>query len=310
MNAKQSRTPLYIITLLSASLCLPVTAKGDSNSGPLKEHVSSAHSSEVNVYTFRSEKVNGKTGEIEIHFPKRHDASEAKRPAVIMFHGGGWGSGSRKQFTPFCEYLASRGLVAATVTYALAKKSTTPGISRKRVCIEDAKSAIRWYKQHADELGIDPQRIIAGGGSAGGHISLLATTNSGLNKPNDPKGYDTDVLAYLLFNPALGVEDSKDSEVNFLKHLKADLPPSITFFGSEDKKWFTGWKKATKKMQSLKVQSAELYIAEGQGHGFFNKKPWSDLTFIEADRFLKKHGLVTGKPTLAAPKSGQTLVRK
>lgn len=266
--------------------------------------------SEGKVYTFRSEKVNGKAGEIEVHFPKGHDASKASGPAVIMFHGGGWGSGSRKQFTPFCEYLASRGIVAATVTYTLAKKSEVSGQSRKRICIKDAKSAIRWYKQHADELGIDPERIIAGGGSAGGHISLLATTNPGLNNPKDPKGYDTDVVAYLLFNPALGAEDSKDSEVNFLQHVNADLPPSIVFFGTDDKRWFAGWKKASQKMKSLGITSSELYIAEGQGHGFFNKKVWANVTFTAADIFLEKHGFLTGKPTLKAPKTGQKLVRK
>ena len=58
---------------------------------------------------------------------------------------------------------------------------------QKRYCISDAKSAIRWFKQHANELGIDPKRIIAGGGSSGGHVCLLATTNPGLNDPNDPK---------------------------------------------------------------------------------------------------------------------------
>ena len=59
--------------------------------------------------------------------------------------------------------------------------------STKRVCIPDVKIAIRWFKQHAIELGLDPDRIVAGGGSAaGGHISLLGTTNPGLNNPSDP----------------------------------------------------------------------------------------------------------------------------
>lgn len=235
--------------------------------------------SEGTLYTFRSEKVNNKTGEIEIHFPKGHDASKDSRPAVIMFHGGGWSSGNRKQFRPFCQYLASRGLVAATVTYTLAKKSNTQGVSRKRVCIKDAKTAIRWYKQHANELGIDPQRIIAGGGSAGGHISLLATTNPGLNRPTDPKRYNTNVIAYLLFNPAFDLADSKDSEATFLHHVKADLPPSIVFYGSKDKWMRVGWKTTYQKMQSLGIKSTEVLIAEGQDHGFFNKQPWADITF-------------------------------
>ena len=141
------------------------------------------------VYVYKE--VDGMTREMEIFFPKDHDPSKKSVPGVIMFHGGGWGSGSRVMFSYQCNYFASRGLVAATVTYKLAKKAVankTKGTeSRKRVCITDAKSAIRWYKQNAKKLGIDPRKIIAGGGSAGGHISLLATTNRGLNDPGDPK---------------------------------------------------------------------------------------------------------------------------
>lgn len=136
---------------------------------------------------------------------------------------------------------------------------------QKRYCISDAKSAIRWFKQHANELGIDPKRIIAGGGSSGGHVCLLATTNSGLNDPNDPKKYDAPVAACVLFNPALAARDSKeDPEVDFLQHLKADFPPAIVFFGSEDKKWINRWSHAYTKMKSLGIQSAEVQNATVQ----------------------------------------------
>ena len=146
--------------------------------------------------------------------------------------------GSRVAFSYQCDYFASRGMAAATVTYRLRTKedraALTGGQSTKRVCIPDVKSAIRWFKQHAKELGVDPNRIVAGGGSAGGHISLLGTTNPGLNDPNDPKGIDTSVAAYVLFNPALSKSDAKDPDVDFLRHLKAGFGPALVFFGSKD----------------------------------------------------------------------------
>ena len=84
-----------------------------------------------------------------------------------MFHGGGWSSGDKAQFRYLCHYFASRGIVSATANYQLApKKGKQSGkgsgkgadkASIKRVCVTDAKSAIRWYKQNAGELGIDPQ---------------------------------------------------------------------------------------------------------------------------------------------------------
>ena len=200
--------------------------------------------------------------------------------------------------------------MAATVSYRLATKADNGEGSRKRVCITDAKSAIRWYKNNAETLGIDPQRIIAGGGSAGGHVSLLATTNPELNDPQDNREHDTSVVAYLLFNPALGMADAKDSEVDFLQHIRPDFPPAIVFFGSEDEKWLKGWNAAYEKMQSLDNHSVEFWIAEDQEHSFFNKQPWQNITIRASDEFLKTHGLIQGEPTLGLPKNREQLVKK
>ena len=228
-----------------------------------------------------------------------------------MFHGGGWSSGSRAQFRYLCHYFASRGIVSATASYRLAnKKDKNAGAgSPKRVCITDAKSAIRWYKQNAGKLGIDPKRIITGGGSAGGHICLLATTNPGLNDPNDPAGYDASVAAYLLLNPALSKSDAKDPEIDLLKHFTADFPPAIVFFGSDDK-WLKGWDPAYKKMKQLGVKNMDSWVAKGQGHSFFNDQPWADITIKACDEFLIKHGFLEGSPTLKDPESGEGLTSR
>ncbi|MEO6755633.1 MAG: alpha/beta hydrolase fold domain-containing protein, partial [Chthoniobacteraceae bacterium] len=179
--------------------------------------------------------------------------------------------------------------------------------SHKRVCITDAKSAIRWFKQHAEELGIDSKRIITGGGSAGGHISALATMNPGLNDSADPKDIDTSVVAYLWFNPAFATDDRTDPEVDILRHLKSDLPPAIAMFGSEDD-WNEGWNAAYAKWKSLGTKTIDHQIAPGQAHGFWNHGPWRTVTMIAADEFLVKHGLLTGKPTLPAPATGEKMI--
>lgn len=260
------------------------------------------------VYTYKDDE--GTPRQMEIYFPEGHNPEKAKVPGIIMFHGGGWTSGNRMQFRYLCNYFASRGLVAATASYELAPKNRK-GLnlkgSHKRICIVDAKSAIRWYKQHADELGIDPKRIIAGGGSAGGHIALLATTNPGLNDPKDDTTVDTSVIAYLLFNPA--VSDEKDSEVNLLAHIDKDFPPAIMFWGSDDK-WLKGWNPVYTEIKSRGIKSIEFYEAEGQNHSFFNKQPWLDVTITETDRFLNRLGLVEGEPTLPEPASGEKVVKK
>ena len=252
----------------------------------------------------------GKERKMEIFFPPDHQPAKAKVPGLILFHGGGWSGGSLDQFRFACDYFASRGLVCATAEYQMLGKTAAklpPGESRKRVCVTDAKSAIRWFKQHSGELGIDPDRVITGGGSAGGHISALATMNPGLDDPADPKEIDTRVVAYLWFNPAFALDDDKDPEIDVLRHLKADLPPAIVFFGDNDQ-WKKGWDIAHAKWKSLGTKSIDLRIAPGQPHSFFNKDPWRAVTLIEADKFLVKHGLLGGEPSLKAPATGEKLV--
>lgn len=248
---------------------------------------------------------------MEIYFPPNHDPAKTKVPGLILFHGGGWQGGELSQFRYACAYFASRGLVCATAEYQMLGKSGIEKLgkreSRKRVCVTDAKSAIRWFKQNAAQLGIDSSRVITGGGSAGGHISALATMNPGLNDPADPKDIDPKVVAYLWFNPAFEANDKNDSEIDILTHLKVELPPAIVFFGDKDS-WKVGWDVAYKKWKTLGTKSIDLRIAPGQGHSFFNKDPWRTVTLIAADEFLVKQGLLAGKTTLTAPASGEKLV--
>lgn len=253
----------------------------------------------------------GRERHIELFFPPGHDAGTTKVPGMILFHGGGWQGGTLAQFRKACGYFASRGLVCATAEYQMLGKAELAqlpaGQSRKRVCITDAKSAIRWFRQHAAEFGVDPSRIIVGGGSAGGHISALATMNPGLNDPADPKDVDAPVAAYLWFNPAFSDDDHKDPEISILSQLKADLPPAFVVFGDKDE-WKPGWDAAHARWKSLGTRSIELYIAKNQSHGFFNREPWRSVCLIAADEFLIRHGFLPGKPTLAAPASGEALV--
>jgi len=255
----------------------------------------------------------GKPQELEVYFPPDWDAAKSKGPGVILFHGGTWRAGDLDQFRYACHYLASRGLVAATANYRMLTKqqreSQPATESYKRVCITDAKSAIRWMKEHAAELGIDPQRLIAGGGSAGGHVVLLATLNPGLNDPGDNLKTDTRVAAYLLFNPALRPDKAPDAEVEILQQVKADLPPAIFFFGNQDHGWKPSADELLQKLKTLGNTNAEMWVAAGQGHGFFNRSPWQDVALAQADRFLVAHKFLTGTTTLTPPVSGEKLVQ-
>lgn len=255
----------------------------------------------------------GAPQELEVYYPPDWKPGGPKVPGLLLFHGGGWTGGDLSQFRYACAYFASRGLVAATANYRMLRKDEVQKRpagegSHKRVCVTDAKSAVRWMKQHADELNMDPQRLIVGGGSAGGHIAVLATTNPGLSDPSDPQGFDTAVVAYLLFNPAFTAKDSGDPEVDVLKHLTASLPPAILFFGTRDN-WKAGSDAALLRLKTLGNTTAELWTAEDEAHGFYRQPPWQGLTLAAADRFLAAHGFLKGDCPLAAPANGKTLVK-
>lgn len=306
------RTPHALLTVLLAAFAGTATVLAEKpvvgNNAPDDTSQTATESGKTFVYKTSG----GVQQEMEVYFPAGWDAAKSKVPGVILFHGGSWTGGTLDQFRHACKYLASRGLVAATANYRMIPKkdraALPEGESYKRACITDAKSAIRWMKQHAQELGIDPQRIITGGGSAGGHVAVLATTNPGLDDPGDPKGFDTQVVAYLLFNPAFQPTDNTDAEVDAFQHLKAGLPPAIFFFGDGDNQFKPGGEAVFKQFKAQGGTRSEFWIAQGQVHGFFNKPPWQDLTIAQADRFLVKLGLLQGQGTLAPPPTGEKLV--
>lgn len=263
------------------------------------------------VYVYKESA--GEPRQMEVYFPANHDPAKAKAVGVLMFHGGAWVGGDLSQFRVACHYLASRGLVAATANYQMLTKQAAAqlpaGETCKRVCVTDAKSAIRWFKQHAAELGVDPKRLVVGGGSAGGHIAVLATLNPGLNDPADLRDVDTSVVAYLLFNPAFSPKDAEDAQIDALRYLKPGMAPAIAFFGTKDP-WKPGWNDVGAKLKSLGPSKAETWVAEGQTHSFFNRNPWQNATLIEADRFLVRLGLLQGEPTLPPPGDDVKLVKE
>lgn len=287
-----------IATVALTSANEPITELSSSNTPPGK------------AYVYKQSA--GKSRQMEIYFPPEHDTKTASVPGLILFHGGGWSGGSLKQFQTACHYFASRGLVCATVEYQMLGAAATAklpaGETKKRVCIIDAKSAIRWFKQHADELGVDPHRIIAGGGSAGGHISALATMNPGLNDPADPPGIDTSVVAYLWFNPAFSPDDSNDKQVDVHPFINPGIAPAIAFFGTTDS-WKPGWDAVQKAVVAVGNKTTEVFLAKEQPHGFFNREPWRTQTLIAADRFLVRQGLLSGEPTLVAPRGAEDLIQ-
>ena len=138
-------------------------------------------------------------GETKLNLYIFAPSAASNAPAVVFFFGGGWTSGSPEQFEEQCRYLASRGMVAITADYRVASRQQ----AKPTQCLADARSAIRWVRAHAPQLGIDPQRIAAGGGSAGGHLAACTPLISEFDEPGEDAKVSAEPDALLLFNPAL-----------------------------------------------------------------------------------------------------------
>lgn len=110
------------------------------------------------------------------------------RPAIVFFFGGGWVGGTPAQFFPHCRHLASRGMVAVPEEYRVRNTHGTTPFE----CVADSKSAVRWLRARADELGVDPSRVAAGGGSAGGHVAACTALVPGLDDPSEDLGISLD----------------------------------------------------------------------------------------------------------------------
>lgn len=243
---------------------------------------------------------------LHLHYPDGWKPTD-KRPGIVFFFGGGWTNGNVAQFEPQAKYLASRGMVAARADYRVkSRHGVTP-----RECVEDAKSAVRWLRAHAAELGIDPDRLVASGGSAGGHLAACTALTDGLEPSGEDHAVSSKPNALLLFNPALQFEGvpslmerlNNDAKLGKLLspvlHVKKDTPPTLMFFGTEDRLLSQG--KAFLSRSKEMGHRAELFTADGVGHGFFNRAPWTERTLIRADEFLASLGYVAGKPTLKSP---------
>jgi len=163
-----------------------------------------------------------------------------QRPALVLFHGGGWTGGSPTQFNDQATCLARRGMVCIQVEYRLVKDVPGPPLN----CVHDAKSAMRWVRSHAGELGIDPKRIAAGGGSAGGHLAAFVGLVEGLDDPQDDLTVSPKANALVLFNPVF--DNGPDGgwgqqrvgqrykEFSPAHNISADDPPAIVFLGRND----------------------------------------------------------------------------
>lgn len=193
--------------------------------------------------------INGKSLQLDVYKKK---GLQTPASTLIFVHGGAWRSGERSDYLFYLLNYAQKGYVTVTVSYRLIQDALFPA------AVQDLDCAVRWIRQHADEFGIDADRMALVGGSAGAHLSLLVGYDG--DNPNfiGECGLDSissSVKAIVnLYGPidlttkyAVGTDQVKnfmgksyDEDPDLYKlasprfHISPDNPPTLTFHGTID----------------------------------------------------------------------------
>jgi acetyl esterase/lipase len=213
-------------------------------------------------------------------------------PAVVCIHGGGFRAGKREGYDRLIKTLAKNGYVAVTVTYRLAPKYQFPA------AVYDVKAAVRWLRANAAKYHIDPARIAAIGGSAGGHLALFLGVTGDVKRfegdggnlgqssrvacvvsfygPSDfTKSYGKSVDAADVLPLFLGgnLQQARERhiEASPLYWVTPEAAPTLCVHGTKDN--YVAFEQAQWIVDRLKAAGveAELLPMEGSGHGFQGK---------------------------------------
>jgi len=255
-------------------------------------------------------------GELRMYFAMPADWSpNDKRPAAIFFYGGGWIGGNVFALHEEAEYFAKCGVVAGMADYRVRNRH---GVMLDK-CVEDARSAVRWVRANCRNLGVDPKSVIAGGGSAGGHIAACTAIIDAPDSDTDdlrvsciPDGL---LLAYPVLNLVAGrwshakeelskrgIGEDLANKLSPSRHVTKAWPPTVLFIGTADIGLTNGVLFHNKAKEA--DVTVELYLAEGRGHGVrrvVNSGPRDFISSKYAADFFMRAGVMDKGPLPDAP---------
>lgn len=235
-----------------------------------------------------------------VYKPKGWKASD-RRPALLCFFGGSWIDGLPTSTPPriLAQWAASQGMVGITPDYRTNERfATTPLHS-----VDDGRAALRWVQDNRSRLGVDPNRIVSCGSSAGGLIALWTAI------PKTPPGSDTAPLV----QPAATVLISSifDTSPNGgfrafqfgphalalspLHQRAANMPPTLIFHGSADRT--VPYSRAAGYCSALRSDGndCEIVRVDGGEHTWFGRTPsLQQRTFDRVGSFLREYGILGG----------------
>ena len=233
-----------------------------------------------------------------VYKPSEFDIKK-KYSCIVFFHGGGWNSGNPEQFQRQSRYFASRGMVTISVEYRIRNKHGTSPIQ----AMEDAKSAIRFIRSNARLLSIDPSKIAAAGGSAGGHLAAVAGNIELFDNGDEDLTISSKPNLLILYNPVIHyvrkwIWIDNPSDASPYDNISKGAPPTIILTGTEDKVIPVELIENYKKRMDAVGSRCNIILYEGAEHAFFNRGDDFVDTLLQTDIFLKSNGYLSGPQTI------------
>ena len=253
--------------------------------------------------------VYARYGKRELHLDLfRQKTVRQPMPTLVVVHGGGWLKGEKTKFRALAIQLAKRGYVTAAIEYRLGGEALFPA------AIHDCNAAVRFLRAHADKYLLDPKRIGAIGGSAGGHLVGLMATASHVDEfqgqGGNPEQSSRIQAAIVLAGPlelATGSvaeksrKDPQNSNANkwFGKtideapelyrqaspftHVSKETPPILFMAGELD---YPARNQGTRnKLKVLGIETGIVVVKDGK-HGCWNREPWFSLMIRDMNTFF------------------------
>jgi acetyl esterase len=248
-------------------------------------------------------------GNLSLHiFEPPRDLKQKSAPAIVFFFGGGWSGGTPKQFYQQAVEFSSKGFMAFSAEYRVSGTHKTTPFE----CVEDGKSAVRWVRENAETLGIDPNRIVSAGGSAGGHVAACTGIIEGLEVGNIK--ISSAPNAMILFNPVIDTTEkgfgikkvgfARKTQISPCHHVKRGIPPTLIFHGKKDS--VVPYENVERFTRLMKKSGnfCTLVGFENKKHGFFNGSSFRssnnnqdfEKTMTESLRFLKNLKFLGERP--------------
>lgn len=297
MKADSSLTRAVLCALLASSL-IPVVGnaeaakKGKGNPNPEGRAIRKPVPESVKV---ERDIVYASYGDrkvmLDLYLPKQPSAS--KIPCILVIHGGGWRSGDKTRFAAIAGNLAEQGFAAACIGYRLLPEVEFPAP------VVDCKAAVRWVRANAARYGIDPGRIGAIGGSAGGHLVAMLGTSASVKElegEGGNPGVSSRVQAVVAmatpadmtnFAERTKIDKALAALISPVTHVSQDSAPILLMHGTKDGTVPMAQSELLLEKYQKAGVPAELFKVDGATHAFWNGQ-WFDDTMKRSGEFFRK----------------------